>query len=256
MLSRAESRLLERLRRRKEREAEGLFLAEGVRVVEELLASGIVLRLVAVSPSLVDTPRGRALADALAARIPVRRVGDVELRHLAATDSPQGVVAAAEMPHASLGSLRPDERAIVLALDAVQDPGNFGALARCAAGFGALAMLVLPGSVDAWNPKAVRAAAGATFRLPVITASTTDATEWLRRNDFELCGAAAGGTPIGDIEVAARTALFVGNEGAGLSADVAAAIDREVAVPIQPGVESLNVAVAAGILLYEMTREA
>ena len=254
MISRGDEKLVRALRRRKIREVERLFLAEGVRVVEELLDSGLDLTLALAAPSLEDTPRGRALAVRLEKRGSLRRVGEGELNALAATDGPQGVLAVARVPEGALESLAPAGRALVAVLDGIQDPGNFGAVVRSADAFGALALAALPGTVDPWNPKSVRAAAGSSFRLPVVQPGPTDLVKWLRRNDFMILGADGAGQPIGELRLPARAALVLGNEGAGIGAEMRAALDGLVAVPIRGGAESLNVGVAAGILLYLLTR--
>ncbi len=235
------------------RESEGLFLAEGVRVVDELLASRIVPRLAAVSSSLGDSPRGARLRELLGLRVEVREVSEGELAELAGTETPQGVVLAAEVPRTSLEDLEPSADSVLLVLDAVQDPGNVGTLTRTAVAFGVESLVLLPGTVDGWNPKAVRASAGAVFRLPPVACEWPVLQEWLHRHGFGIYGADASADAVDTVELARRRALVVGNEGAGLSGHIAAALDGRVAVPIRREVESLNVAVAAGILLYVMT---
>ncbi|HEY7766699.1 TrmH family RNA methyltransferase, partial [Longimicrobium sp.] len=150
MLSRREERLLRSLRQRKHREAEGLFVAEGVRAVEDLLLhSPLAVRFAAASSSLGDTPRGQSLADAIHKRgIDLREVGDAALRELAGTETPQGILAVAEIPPGGLGRIRVSGRTVVLVLDAVQDPGNFGTLARTAEALGAAGVVALTGTVD------------------------------------------------------------------------------------------------------------
>lgn len=253
-LTRSEEKLVRSLGRRRVREDQALFLAEGIRVVEELLRSGIVPRLALLSSSLEDTSRGRALAAALRERGVAREVGDAELAGLADTSTTQGVLVVAEMPAAGLAAVEPGAEATALVLDGVQDPGNLGTLARSAAAFGCDALICLPGTVDPWNPKAVRASAGALFRFPVVTAGLEAAVHWLERHGFELLGADAAGEPVERVEPAPRVALVVGNEGAGLSQEARARCARLVAVRMREGTESLNVAVATGILLYLITR--
>lgn len=254
MLSRSEQKLLHALRRRKIREAEQLFLAEGVRVVEALLEAGIDLRFGVAAPSLEDTERGRALAARLSDCGNLRRVGEGELAALAATESPQGVLAVAAIPGVQLEDLVPGDSAVVVALDAVQDPGNFGTVVRAADAFDAFFVAALPGTVDPWNPKAVRAAAGSSFHLPLLQVGIGELVAWLRHHRFSIQGADAAGTPIEDVRRVERVALMLGNEGAGIGAEVRAALDALVAIPIRGGAESLNVGVAAGILLYLLTR--
>jgi len=253
MLSSAESKLIRGLARRKIRERKGLFLAEGVRVVEDLLAAGLDLRLAVISPTLEDTERGRALARALEAAVPVRRVEPRELDALAGTEAPQGVLAVAATPHHDLAALEVAGPATVLALDAVQDPGNFGTLVRAAEAFAVAFVAALPGTVDPWNPKAVRSAAGASFRVPIVQPSAGELVEWARERGFTIYGAAADGAPVDPARLAQRAVLVVGNEGAGLGAEVAGAVDEVLAIPMPGRAESLNVAVAAGILLYLLT---
>jgi TrmH family RNA methyltransferase len=144
----------------------------------------------------------------------------------------------------------------VLALDGVQDPGNFGALVRSARAFGSDLILAMTGTVDPWNPKAVRAAAGASFHVHIASLATETALSWLRSSGFAILAADARGAPIDRIPRPDRVALVVGNEGAGVGEVVHSTADARVAVPIEPSAESLNVAVAAGILLYALTREA
>jgi len=252
--TRAELRILRGLKRRKFREAERLFAAEGVRVVEELLDSGIDLVFALGSPSLEDTARGRALAARLAAAGVLRRTDDATLAAHADTESPQGVIAVARIPDHSLAALEVRGPAVALVLDGVQDPGNLGTLLRTAEAFAALFAAALPGTADPWNAKSVRAAAGALFRLPTVRTSADELLEWLDRHGFTLYGSDPRGTPADAIEPAQRAALAVGNEGAGLSPRIREAAAVTLAVPIRGRAESLNVAVAAGILLYVLTR--
>jgi RNA methyltransferase, TrmH family len=255
MLSKAEIKRLQALARRAERQRTGLFLAEGVRAAEDLLVSPIVPRLALIAPSLEDTGRGAAVAAALRGRVRVEEVADHELARVAATESPQGVVIAAEIPSRALEAVTLAERALVVLLDAVQDPGNFGTIVRCADAFGASLVCALPGTVDPWNPKAVRAAAGSSFRVPVVETDTATAIAHLRASGFRVLGAAADGRPVETLAASPRTALILGNEGAGLGVAARAGLDATVAVPILGAAESLNVGVAAGILLYLLSRE-
>jgi len=251
-LSRAHEKLLIALRRRKERERLRMFLAEGVRVAEELLDAGVVPRLIVTAPSLEDSERGRSLA-ARVAGLDARAVSDTELARLAPTDTPQGILCVAEIPSAAPENLVLHARAVILVLDAIQDPGNFGTLVRAADAFRAAAVIALPGTVDAWNPKAVRAAAGSSFRVPILSLEDEPALDWLTSEGFTVLVADANGTAVDLLARPDRAALVVGNEGAGVRALWRAAADAVVAVPTPGPVESLNVAVASGILLYALT---
>lgn len=255
MLSRTEARRIEALQRRKSREREGLFVAEGVRVVEELLGSDTVLRHVVVSPSLEDSPRGRALLEHAALRTTVLRTSDAELLRLAGTETSQWVLAVAAIPRRALTDITLSAHAVMLVIDAVQDPGNLGTLIRSADAFAVAGVIALEGTVDCWNPKVVRAAAGSLFRAPVVYAGVADVQDWLAANDVVGYAADAGGTGVDDLVRAPRAAIIVGNEGAGLSEGARTLAQHSVAIRMPGRAESLNVAVAAGILLYAFTRK-
>ena len=249
------------LQRRQARERQGLFVAEGARAVDELLRSRLVIRaaLIAADPEL---PRTHQLVTALRdRRVTVQEVTPAEFASAADTDSPQGILAIAEIPKRDLSAITFSEgeafRFVVL--DAVQDPGNVGTIARTAAALGAAATVGLPGTVDLWNAKVVRSSMGALFHAPAVACTWDELDAFRTRNDIELWGAEAEGEPLSVLtrdraKLPLRLAIAVGNEGSGLSPHVRQAASKLVAVEIGPGVESLNVAVATGIMLYELRR--
>ena len=242
------------LRRRKARERQGLFVAEGVRTVEELLRTPVAVRGALVAPQLAATPRGAALRDALdAARVTVAEVSDADLATAADTESPQGVVVVAEQLRRRLDDLRLDAVARLLVLDGLQDPGNAGTLLRTAAALGVSATLALPGTVDLWSAKVVRSAMGAAFHHPTVSCTAGDLAAFLAGLGAPLWAADGAGEPVARaaLEAPPRLAIAVGNEGAGLSDAVRASADRLVAIPTTGLVESLNAATAA-IVLYEL----
>lgn len=247
------------LGRRRGRERRGLALAEGVRLVEEALASGVPLRGAAVAPSLEATERGRALKEALD-QAGVRQVtlSNADLQRLADTDHPQGVVAIIEPPRWALERVAPAPRSPVLVLDGVQDPGNVGTMLRTALALGAAGVVALPGTAELTNPKVVRGAMGALFRLPCVSTPDEALDAWVAASDVELWAATMDGEPIADVAAGSRgsaPALVIGNEGAGVRPELIARAARRVAIPMRGAAESLNAAVAAAILLYEVTRD-
>jgi TrmH family RNA methyltransferase len=251
--------LIRDLHRRRGRERRGLALAEGVRLVEEALASGVTLRGAAASPALESTTRGKALKATLLGRGgQVEELTDSELEELADTEHPQGIIAVIEPKRWILGDIRMNPGATILVLDGVQDPGNVGTMWRTALGLGASGLVALRGTADLTNPKVIRGAMGASFRLPAVTAAPDEFVAWAKLQRAQVWVADATGDagerqPTRPAERPA-VALVVGNEGAGIGPSIAAAADRRIAIPLARGVESLNVAVAAGILLYEVTR--
>jgi TrmH family RNA methyltransferase len=240
------------LHRRKARERRGLALAEGVRLVEEMVTAAVPCKGAVVSPALETTPRGAALLAVLESRgVAVERVSERDLIALAATEHPQGVLAVYQPSDWTLDQVRPAPGRPMVILDGVQDPGNVGTIARTALAFGASGLVALPGTVDLANPKVVRGAAGALFRLPNLHADHVAVLDWLQRHRVPLWATAMDGEPLGTAPDA-PVALVLGNEGAGMQHDLLAAASRRVRIPIRSEAESLNVAIAAGILLHHL----
>ncbi|HET7427536.1 MAG TPA: RNA methyltransferase [Gemmatimonadales bacterium] len=246
------------LARRRGRERRGLALAEGVRLVEEALGADIPVQGAAVSSALEGSPRGQALKLALVERgVRVAEVSPAELAGLADTEQPQGVVAVVAPRVWTLDELPTPPGAVVLVLDAVQDPGNVGTMLRTALALGASGVVALKGTAELANPKVLRGSMGASFRLPAVAAEGGSLLAWAKARGAQLWVAAADGDVVPSRRSSrAPVALVVGNEGAGVTPAIAAAADRRIAIRMAPGVESLNVAVAAGILLHEVMRDA
>ena len=243
------------LKRRKARERSTLFVAEGIRAVEELLRAAVPITGALTTELLLEQPRGSALIAALRARgVDCATVSEADFASAAGTEHPQGILAIAEAPERALAALSAADLTRVLVLDAIQDPGNVGTLIRTAAALGVRTVVALPGTADIWNAKVVRGAAGGHFHLIVMHADLPELLDTLRGAAVPLWGADAGGRPVADVSAPQSLALAVGNEGAGLSAAVRAATSEIVSLPMTPGVESLNVGVAAGVLLYALSR--
>ncbi len=244
------------LKRRKARERHGLFVAEGLRTAEALLNSQLTVHGALIMRDADHDMRLAALCDRLSMRdIAMEVVSEREFADAADTETPQGVLLMARIPRIAPKSL--PSRAVVVVLDAVQDPGNVGTIVRTSHALGASMMIALPGTVDLWNAKVVRSAMGALFSHAVVSMSWEEATSWLHAHDVALWAAAADGVPLSQAMQArhARVALVVANEGNGVSDAVAAAAAQRVAIPMTAGAESLNVAVATGILLYALGAE-
>ena len=241
------------LGRRKAREKHSLFVAEGVRSVEELLRSGLKVRGALVAPQLADAPRGQALRTALdQSHVEVAEISEKDFRSAAETESPQGVIAIGEVPARSLDTLDIQSVCRIVLLDGVQDPGNAGTILRTAAALGATATVALPGTVDLWNPKVIRSSMGAQFVHAAFHAGLDDVLGFFERKKIDLWATDAAGVPLARADAPARLAIAVGNEGAGVSSEIRTHARRTVSLPISSSVESLNVAVATGIILYEL----
>src|SRR5665213_1558874 len=213
-----------------------LVLAEGPHLLAEALRSRIEIHAVILAESAGEIPGLGAIR--------VVRVLDSLFPKLASTESPQGVLALVRLPEWTPGDLL-GGTPLVVVLDGIQDPGNAGAILRTAEAFGATGAVFLKGTVSPSNPKCLRASAGSAFRLPIVTGIPDGLALYAADTRAKLSAAEAG--------LGAPCAIVIGGEGSGVRAELAA---RATGVKIPTtGVESLNAAVAAGILLYEARRQ-
>ncbi len=230
------------------------MVLEGRRLVEDAVGAGAQLvGLVAAA----DVAGLEPLLDRVAAAgTQVERLSARDFSALADTETPSGVLAVAEWQPAAIAELpSPPARALLLVLDAVQDPGNVGTMLRTAHALGAWAALALDGTADVRGAKVLRAAMGAHFRFPIAEGGLSDAQAIAERHGFSALVAVQDGQPRRAARGAARAMLVIGNEGRGVRTGWDELPHRRVTVPMREGAESLNAAVAAGILLYELTRE-
>jgi RNA methyltransferase, TrmH family len=249
-------RAVARLARRAQRVEVGLFLVEGPQAcVEALQMRPELVREIFVTPAAEE--RHAPLLDrARAEGIRIERASEQVLAVIADTVTPQGVIAVCALPEASLDTVLAGAPRLVAVLDEVRDPGNAGTIIRVADAAGADAVIITGDSVDPFNPKAVRASTGSIFHLPVVTGITAEAaTTGLREAGLRILAADISGTDLLQVRAAGAlaepTAWLFGNEARGLSAERLALADRAVIVPIYGAAESLNLATAAAVCLYE-----
>ena len=239
--------------RRAHRREEGAFLVEGNRAVLDVLENGAAIEELFV----VDELATEAAAErSRAAGIPVHIVGWPIAKAISDSVTPQGVVAVAASPLQGLDAI--DVRAgIVLILAAVSDPGNVGTLVRSAAAAGADGVILTEGSSDVLNPKTARASAAALFSVPLVADVTLEAAvDHVRARGFAVAGTdAASSTTIYETDLSRPTALVLGNESWGLPPGGAHLLDHALSIPMPGAVESLNVAVAGSIIVFEALRQ-
>ncbi len=234
-----------------------LLLVEGERLVEELVSSG--LRVVRVFYAENPSARSMKVLELLgSAGVECMAASRAVMRAISDTVHPQGILAIAQRPSAcSLETLSLTEPALVVALDAVQDPGNVGTIIRTAEAAGATALVSLPGTADVFSPKVLRSAMGSAFRLPLIRCTeVVGLLGWAGSAGLQKV-AADGGAAVEHTAViwGRPTLLILGNEANGVSAEALAGCDVRVRIPMRPPVESLNVASAAAVLLFEAARQ-
>ncbi len=246
--------LIKQLRRaaaRGSKTADGLLLAETFHLLEEALRSGLRV------PAVLAERRALPAAARHAAQRPDTRVltlADGLLEAVGSTESAQGVLALVEPPVWSLDHVFRG-KPLVVVLDGVQDPGNAGTIVRAAEAFGATGLIFLKGTVAPWNPKTLRASAGSLFRVPVVEGADVETVRaaFKQRRVEVWVAVPRGGQAAPEADWKKPSALVIGSEGRGVSAAMAAA-GRELHIPTA-GVESLNAAVAASIVLYEAMRQ-
>lgn len=235
------------------RRREGHFLIEGVRLVEEALRVGILPTLAFFSPSLEATPRGQALLQALwdlpGARERVFLSSEAVLQSLSDTETPQGIVAAIPLSHPS-----PGPPGLLLILDQLRDPGNLGTILRTALAAGVEEVWLPVGTVDPYNPKAVRAAMGAHFRLALRVRARWEEAAIRTSGRPVWLATAQGGTPYDQVNWRVPSVLIIGGEAEGASPRAEALATGRVHIPMEHGVESLNAASAAAVILFEARR--
>jgi RNA methyltransferase, TrmH family len=250
--------LVKRLRALKGR-ASGtdLALLEGFTLVEEALAAGASLVEAALTPRAAESARGREMTARLEGRgVPLRLVEEGVLASLSETETSQGLLALARRPSFDEQSIYAGQPLVVVA-GGLQNPGNVGALLRAAEAAGATGAYLTAGTADPLSWKALRGAMGSAFRLPHFGGlAIEDALARLRgRGVTTLAAVAAGGERYDAIDMTPPVAFVLGQEARGLAKDTAARADRRITIPMGGRSESLNVAVAAGVLLFEAARQ-
>lgn len=237
------------------REGRGLAGIEGPNLLEEALRAGLRIECVFA----VEGTERQLEEMGLPAETEVLLMAKSLLDSAVTTEAPQAVAALVEPPDwtwAHLLGTQEGTAPLILVLAELQDPGNLGTILRSAEAFGADGVLSLPGTVSAWNPKAVRASAGSIFRMPLLATSEEEALNHLRKAGVRIWTTTVHGAEPADLaDLAGPTALLIGNEGNGVPDGLAAKADGALTIPCPGPVESLNAAVAASVLLYEASRQ-
>ena len=238
--------------------AESIFV-EGLRLCEEALRSGLKIEAVIYSAQLAKKDRAAKLLRELeSVADKSASVSEKLLESISYTKTPQGIVVIARRPavgNQGFGARLADTPLLVL-LHKINNPVNVGAILRTAEAAGVSGVITTAGTADPFSPKALRGAMGAAFRLPVWTgAGYADAIDWCRQNQTQtVCASVQATKSYTEVDWTRPTTIIMGAESAGLTPEEIAVTDGAVRIPMKGSSESLNVAVAAGILLYEAAR--
>jgi len=249
-LSNPKIKLVRALARRKERYAEKKFIIEGVRLIEEAAHTSILPAFVLHVASADDDSRAHALLDRLRATTQVLAVSDAVMKEISNTETPQGVLAVVPFIELPL----PASPQFVLILDAVRDPGNVGAIMRSARAAGVDEIIFASSSADPYNDKVVRSAMGAHFSLPVRMMGWKEIKELMETIPRVYLADASGEVDYMRADWSRPIALIVGGEAAGASDEAKQIATTRVSIPMRGGAESLNAAMAATVLLFEVAR--
>jgi len=246
-----------RLRERRAREASGLTLVDGARELLRALDGGIAVEESFVCRDLVRTADAAAALERLeSAGVRIIEVSPAVLGKVAFGDRSDGLVTVVHAPERGLSDLAPPPGALIVVVEAVEKPGNLGAILRTADGAGADALVAADPLTDLFNPNAIRASLGTIFRLPVASATSAATIDWLVDQALRPIAARVD-APVAYTEIDFRgpIAIVLGSEAAGLSAAWDDPRVTPVRIPMHGAADSLNVSVAAAVLLYEAVRQ-
>jgi TrmH family RNA methyltransferase len=234
------------------------ILLDGAHLVSEAVAADIRVHHVIVASDALSNANIKTLLGICGdRRLPIAAASAAVMSAISPVRSSSEIVAIAERPVWDDDRLYPRDGALVIMAVDVQDPGNVGAIARVAEAGGASGMVAAGGSADPFGWKALRGSMGSALRLPItIQKSLRQAMDTARRHGCQIVATIPhGGESLFDLELDGPLAILIGGEGAGLTADLVAEADLRVSIPMQRPVESLNTAVAAGLLIYEARRQ-
>jgi RNA methyltransferase, TrmH family len=232
------------------------LLLDGLHLLSEAHASGVAVETAAFEHGALNDPHTRALADKLSASgTEILIVSQNVLEAMSPVRTPSGSVGIARRTLVSLPEAMRGRLALVVVAHDVQDPGNVGGIIRTAEAAGATAFVASTGTADPFGWKALRGSMGSALRVPIARAAIDDTLrEAKNANVATVALVPRGGTPLFEIDFRKATALLLGGEGPGLPGEVARAADHQVSIPMHGPVESLNVGVAAALVLYEAFR--
>lgn len=257
MISSPSNERLKRLRRlrakRRDRDDEGVFLVEGYREVKRAADEGVEIAELYVSPALFLGENERSLIESMAPGTTVHEVAPDAFATVAARDRPDGLLAVARQFDTSLDRQTVD--GLVLVIEGVERPGNLGTMLRTAAGAGVAGVVVVDPKTDLFAPETVRSSVGTLFAQPVSVATADEAVAYLKGREAKIVTASPHGhVDHADVDMRGRVAIVVGSEQHGVTPVWLDAADTVARIPMA-GVDSINVAAAAAVMLFEAIRQ-
>ncbi len=250
--------LVKRAQRVRAGQETGRLFVDGARLVEEAIVSGVALEALIYTTSFAESERGSALLDMVATtHCRGAHVPETVMKAVCDVETPQGIVALVAQPQFALSDVLGEPSPLIVVLDGLQDPGNVGSIVRAAEGAGASGVLTTLGTAEPYSPKAIRASMGSAFRLPIVRrVRLRPIAQRAKALGIQIYSSGAGdGVPYTEVNWRLPSLVVIGNEGAGVSDVASTMAAATVSIPMVEPVESLNAAVATGIMLFEAARQ-
>lgn len=249
---------VKQLELKKYREKYDEFLLEGLHLIDEAFKNKAIISSVVYKDAFVKEVQNRNLMDLLNRKnIPAYNVSDTLFEHICDTENPQGIIAVAARPHFNFEEVLAKKDSNILILDRIQDPGNLGTILRTADAAGIEGVISMKGSVDQYNSKTVRAAAGSVFRIPVTQVEDIDQLFLLLKKFQKKLISTSPRADVFyfDVPIYKNSALVIGNEASGVSEALLSGAHQIIKIPMLRETESLNASIAASLIMYEMVRQ-
>lgn len=251
MLSKNKARFIVSLQKKKVRDEEGLYVIEGDKIVREFLSAGENISLLVAKPEFI-----RSLSSELLEKVDETEEAAYEdLKHVSTLKTPHNALAIVRM-HEKNMNIHDLSDGITCVLEFIQDPGNLGTIMRAAAWFGIKNIVCSPDSVDIYNPKVIQASMGALLHVDVFYSDLPDFLSRIKDQGVPVFGALLGGMPVYDHPLSDKGVILLGNESKGISESILPYITDKIMIPgeAKPGIDSLNVGMAASIMFSEFRR--
>lgn len=248
-----------RLRDASDRKEKGLFIIEGLREVRLALRAGFIAREIYLCPEYVEkyaSDSAKTLNALKARKIEIIELDKKAYEKIAFGERKEGIIAVAKNPDIGLRDIEIKPRSLIMVLEGLEKPGNLGAIARSADAAGVCALIAADTKVDIYNPNVIRSSIGAVFSVKTLKESSSKVIAWLKANNIKIISAVVGaGRDYTQVDFNQSLAIVLGSEEKGLSRIWRDNSDYQVCLPMAGEVDSLNVSVTAGILLYEALRQ-